>query len=102
LTIDALRLPDAFQLYQEIAPFVEKADIHEESLTFLHRVIGRMRERDPYAYIRSVCLMSGKTQDEIIQMKSDTILQLFIDGLTANQIISLLEFGERVGFSHAG
>ena len=102
MTIDPLRLPDALKLYREIAPFVEQGDLGEPALTFLHRVIGRMKERDPYAYIHCVCLMSGKAQEEIFEMKSDEVLQLFLSGLTINQVVSLLEFGERLGFAHGG
>jgi len=46
-------------------------------------------------------LMSGKEWEEIKELKSANVLELFISGLTINKIVSLDTFCKNVGYINA-
>jgi len=98
--IKPLGLEDALRLYGEIFPFIEVDDEKDFSLSSIQKIITNMRDRDPFAYINCVEIMSGKTQDEIIHSKVVDIFDLFLNGLVANHIPDLFLFCSGLRFRY--
>ena len=92
--INPLGMEDALRLYGEISPFIEYPDDETLTATFVREIIDQMREKDVDAYLRCIGIMTGKTDEEMIQMQALDLLELFIDGLRENQLLSLCQFGK--------
>ena len=76
----------------EISPFVEES-YDELSVDFIKKIVDKMREVDVDVYLRCIQIMTSKTDEELMKLQSLDILEIFIDGLRTNQILSLYKFG---------
>jgi hypothetical protein len=92
--INALRLYDIMKSY--VSGVVEK-DLN--SLDFIQGVIHQMNQRNPKDYCEAVAIMTGKDIQEIVDtVSTQQRFQLFVEGLSENKIISLMQMVEKVGY----
>jgi hypothetical protein len=64
--------------------------------------VRSIRESDEHKrYVDAVMLMSGVEWEELKQLNSMDVLELFIEGLSINRIARLHTFCKDVGYSYA-
>jgi hypothetical protein len=69
------------------------------SLDFIQGVIHQMNQRNPKDYCEAVAIMTGKDIQEIVDtVSTQQRFQLFVEGLSENKIISLMQMVEKVGY----
>ena len=100
--MNPLTLDKALQLYDIIGkylPEIEGDDI--DALKFVGTITKNIKESNHHRdYTDAVMLMSEKTWEEIKEMQSDEVLELFVDGLATNKIIELKSFCNAMRYSH--
>ncbi len=100
--MNPLTLDKALQLYDIIGkhlPEIEGDDI--DALEFVGTIVKNIRESEQHKdYTDAVMLMSEKKWEEVKEMQSDNVLELFFGGLIANKIIELKSFCNTMGYSH--
>jgi hypothetical protein len=101
--MNSLTLDKAMELYEILGAHIpEVEDENVDALEFIGKIIKRINDSNNHKdYTLSVEVMSGKSWEEIKQLNSDEVLDLFIDGLVNNKIISLKIFCESVGLDYA-
>jgi len=98
--MEALSLNKALELYEILGEHIP--DTEDDALDFIGKIVSGIRESGEHKrYVDAVMLMSGKEWEEIKELKSANVLELFISGLTANKIISLKTFCDSVGYGNA-
>ena len=97
-----LTLDKAVELYKILGDHVPEISEDETALQFIGKIVNNIRQSKQHEnYIDAVMLMSDKEWSEIKQMESESVLDLFIAGLTENKIVQLKSFFDAVGFNHA-
>lgn len=100
--MEALTFSKAMELYELLGahiPDVEDENI--DALDFIGKIVDDINASGHHeAYTLSIELMSGKTLQDLQEMASDDILDLFVDGLMQNRILDLKAFCDKVGFSY--
>lgn len=94
-----LCIKDALELYRILKPHLpETFDKDEIAATFVKKIIDNMAADDPDAYLQSVVLMSGKSEEELRESyDGQKVLGLFIDGLIKNHVVLLVDFSRAIG-----
>jgi hypothetical protein len=95
-----LMLNDALKLYDIMKPYVTGIDEKDlNSLDFVQGVIHQMNQINPKDYCESVSIMTGKNLQEIVDtMSTRERFMAFVNGLSENKIISLVQMVEKVGY----
>lgn len=97
-TLTKLNIREAIRLYVTIRPHLPDEPKPESFiLDYVKVVISSMKHKDPYAYLDTVLTLTGLTEEELREYSSVEILEMFIDGLVLNQILSLDSFCKRLG-----
>jgi hypothetical protein len=100
--MESLTLSKAMELYEILGPHIPEVDKDEDPLEFIGKIVRSIRESDEHErYVDAVMLMSGVEWEELKQLDSNEVLELFVNGLSKNKIVSLKSFCDSVGFSHA-
>jgi len=87
------------RLYKVLKPHLPKYKEGEEALEYFSKITKNIRTSGRHRdYVEAVSIMVGMPVKDIIQFESMEILQTFINGLTENRIISLVEFAQQVGY----
>ena len=93
-----LNLEKALELYTIIGKYLpEKGNEYSEPLDFIGTIVTNINESGNHRdYVNAVSIMSNVPVKELLKLKWDEILNLFFEGLTVNQIVSLKKFCESV------
>lgn len=93
-----LCIKDAFRLWKVIRPHLpESYDTNAPAVSFLHSIVNHMLETSPADYAKTLEILSGQTTEELAQKNVQELLEIFIKGLSENQVMILDEFCERIG-----
>ncbi len=93
-----LNLRDAFRLYDLIGKYLPDI-INDDPLEYIAEIIDNILLHDvSEVYIQSISLMSGISEDVLIEYNKEKLLALFISGFTENQIIVLKHFCTGIGY----
>lgn len=93
-----LSLPEALHLHRVIAPYLPEQTPDTLTLDYMRDVVDAMRLRAPEAYIRCIEIMMGKPFEEVLEMPSYDLLDIFTGGLQVNRILELKQFCEELGY----
>jgi hypothetical protein len=96
--MEPLSLSNALKLYDILQEHLPEFNKDEEPIEFIGKIIKSIRNSKSSAFIDATSLMVGIEIDELVQYPSDEILEMFVDGLSENRIISLKEFAIQVGY----
>ena len=100
--MEALTLNKAMELYELLGAHIPEVEDADDPLEFIGKITSNITESGEHEdYTNAVMLMSGKSWEEIKQLESEEVLDLFIDGLSINRIATLKVFCESLGFSYA-
>jgi hypothetical protein len=100
--MEALTFSKAMELYELLGSHIPDIDETDDPLEFVSKITGNITKSGQHEdYTNAVILMSGRSWEEIKQLKSEEVLNLFIDGLLINKIATLKVFCEKLGFSYA-
>ena len=96
-----LNLEEALELYSIIGKHLpEKFDERPEVLEFIGTIVDSINESGNHRdYVNAVSIMADVPIDELLKIDYEEILNLFIEGLTINQIISLKKFCESIDYA---
>ena len=99
--MEALTLNKAMELYELLGAHIPEVDDADDPLGFISKITSSIVASEQHKdYIDAVILMSDKPWEEIKQLKSEEVLNLFIDGLSVNKIFTLKVFCDNIGFSY--
>ena len=98
MKVRTLGLADAIELASILAPYVNVKSIRPDS-DALEFIAGIVEKVSPQEYLRCVCIMTKKTEEDVKKEDYSVILASFIAGLQRNRIISLLSFYKSLGFN---
>ena len=94
----SLPINKALQLYKLLAPYLPDTTTSTEVLDFAGKIIENLQNSENQQdYFTAITLMTDKDQDHFLQIGAVKTLELFIDGLVINDIVSLTSFCEKVG-----
>ena len=100
--MEALTFNKAIELYELLGKYIPDVNETDEPLEFVGKITGNITRSEQHKdYTDAVMLMSGKSWEEIKQLESEEVLDLFLDGLIANKIAKLKVFCDNIGFSYA-
>lgn len=101
--METLTLRESLELYDILGKYIPKVeDENNDALEFIGKIIDNVNTSGHHEdYINAIVLMSGRDWDEIKLLQSSDILDLFIEGLSVNQIVKLKSFFDMIGFAHA-
>ena len=95
-----LNLSNALKLYDIMKPYVNGVvETDLSSIDFIQQIIHKMSQRNPKDYCEAVAIMTNKSINEIVDtMSTQQRFQAFVEGLSENKIISLVQMVEKVGY----
>ena len=95
-----LNIRDALELYVKLEKFTPDYRDISDSLEFTGTIISNIRQSDtPEAFGESLLLMyPDKSAKELSEMEGDDIVLLFVEGLTENKFLALIEFCKVLGY----
>jgi hypothetical protein len=97
-----LTLDKALQLYDIIGKHLPQIEEDMDAMEFIGTIVKSIKESGQHKdYTDAIMLMSGKTWEELRDMKFDEVLELFISGLSENKIIELESFCNKMGYIYA-
>lgn len=98
-----LTLDKALELYEILGAHIPDVDDKDvDALEFIGKIVKDIRESNEHQnYVDAVMLMSDKKWEEVKTLESNDVLELFIEGLSMNKIISLKTFCDEIGFGYA-
>ena len=95
-----LMLNDALKLYDVMKPYVNGVvEENLNSLDFIQGIIHQMNQRNPKDYCEAVAIMTNKLIKDVVDtMSTQERFTAFVEGLSENKIISLVQMVEKVGY----
>jgi len=90
--MNPLPLNKAFDLYKLLKGCIP--DSGDSIITIAHEIIDKS---DDMSYIESVSLMSNIPVKILVRRESNEILDLFLEGISVNEILELKSFCESIG-----
>jgi len=96
-----LTIDKALELNELLKDHIPPVDDDHDALHFVGKImdsINLSKRHDDY--IDAVVLMSGQDWEEIKFLDSEKILELFIDGLSINRVVSLKSFCDVMGINN--
>jgi hypothetical protein len=93
-----INLSDALKLYDLLKDHLPVViDQDDDMLEFAGTIIDSMIKSSSHKnYVDAIMLMTGKTQDEVLQLGTQDALRSFMDGLVENDILLLKSFCEEL------
>ena len=98
-----LNIRDALELYTKLEKFTPNYKDIDDSLDFAGTIIHNIRQSDtPEAFGESLLIMyPDKTAKELSEMSGDDVVLLFMEGLTENKFLALIEFCKVLGYGRS-
>lgn len=94
MNIRILNIMDAFHLASIVSKYVDTTRLSPDALDFIQGIVEKI---EPQEYLTCVSIMTKKTEEDVKKEFSLDILTAFIEGLKANQIVSLVSFYKSFG-----
>lgn len=97
MRVRLLNLKEAFQLASVLSKYVDinKLNPNEDAIEFVAKIVEKIT---PGEYLFCSMLMTDKTEEDVVTEEPLDILSVFIEGLKANQVVSLISFYKSFGF----
>lgn len=90
------------ELYEILGTHIPDINEDDDWLEFVGKITSSITKSGQYEnYTDAIMLMSGKPWKEIKQLESEEVLDLFVEGLSANKIVKLKVFCDNIGFNYA-
>jgi hypothetical protein len=95
--VRVLGLEEAFELASILSNHVDVQRLNPDTdaLDFISDLLDKLA---PLEYLRCVQILTHLTDEDVEKQISLNLLAAFIEGLKANQVISLLSFCKSIGF----
>jgi len=88
-----LNIKKALELYKMLKDFIPEYELTDSYLDFTGKIIHNINNSEtPERFGESIILMTGISVKELSETKSVDVIRLFIDGLSENKFLSLLDF----------
>lgn len=85
---------DAFHLASIVSKYVDIQELSPDVVGFIQGIVEKI---SPQEYLTCVSIMTEKTEEDLKKEISLDILTAFVEGLKANQIVSLIAFYRSFG-----
>lgn len=96
-----MNLKRSLQLYKILEPYLPE-DLELEPFDFISIIVHNIKESENYkAYLDAIEFISGMPRVELIRMGTMELFELFAEGLTEVQIISLTKYCRDMGLNNA-
>lgn len=95
-----LNLNDAFHLYELINPFLPETTEEMELLEFAGKIVDNIIQTENHTkFVEILGLMYSKSREEILQIKPEDAIVMFMEGLVENNILWLKKFCMVIGYA---
>jgi hypothetical protein len=95
-----LNIKDALTLYKMLAPYTPKYENGSDILEFIGTIITNISaSKEPWIFADAILLMKDVSLDELKENETFENIQLFMDGLADNSVLSLMNFCEELGIN---
>jgi len=89
-----LNTRDALELYTVLLPIKKLVSFKDSGINIIKQIISLNGE----IFIKMLCIFTGKSRDDVIKMERYEAINLFSEGLLENNIPSLIQFWETLGY----
>ena len=96
--IKPLNLEKALQLYDLLGEYLPEDADESQFIDFVGKIMHNIREDESSVFVDALVLMTGNTEDEILDFPPEHGLQLFVTGLVINDVIRLREFCKEIHY----
>jgi hypothetical protein len=98
--MEPLSLSNALKLYDILQEHLPEFNKDEEPIEFIGKIIKNIRSSEKHRdYLDAVSIMTGISVIDLTRHSSEEVLEMFVNGLSTNKIISLKEFAQQVGYN---
>jgi hypothetical protein len=93
-----LNLEKALKLYDLLGEYIPDEIDETQFIDFVGKIVHNIREDEPSTFIDALVLMTGHSEDEILEFPPEYGLKLFMNGLIINDVIRLKEFCREIHY----
>ena len=95
-----LNLNNALRLYDIMKPYVNGVGEKDlSSIDFIQKVIHQMNQKEPRDYCEVIAIMTDKSIKDVVDtMSTQERFLAFVNGLSENKIVSMVQMVEKVGY----
>ena len=93
-----LQIEKALELYDLLDKYIPNYDKSQPILDFVSIIVKRIVDDHSPAFIKAITLMTDMNTEELSAFSPEHRLELFIAGLTVNNIVMLKRFCEDIGY----
>ena len=87
-----LNIDESYRLYRLVNPFYPKEIEGLQPVQLVSKILSKIKEINPIIYYRILSLLLDKPDEELDKIDAIDLLNSFIDGLSKNKIVTLVEF----------
>lgn len=96
--MNPLNLHNALKLYDVIAPHLPEEE-YKDGLEFISKIVDSIIEHEKHKdFIDIIVLSTEITQEEILKLSSQELLEVFAECLSVNKVLLLKDFCLRIGY----
>jgi hypothetical protein len=93
-----LNLPNALKLYDVIAQYLPE-DVNIDGIDFIKQIIDGIISKEKHKdFIDIIMLSTEISREDILELSSQELLELFAECLSINKILLLKDFCMRIGY----
>lgn len=97
-----MNLNDAYRLYKTLSPHTPRENIDEvDSLSFMQEIVHHCTDTGRHVdFVDSLKILTGLTTVELGKIEGMNLVEIFFEGLIANNFITLIIFFDELGVKH--
>ena len=93
-----LNLRNALALYDVLGKYVPE-ETYEDGLEFVGKIVENIISANKHKdFVQALLLMTNSSKEDLLTLDGSNTVSLFIECLTDNKFMDLLEFCRKVGY----
>ena len=93
-----LNIEKGLDLYLKLSPYLPKDVENLSSLEYLQSIVSNIKNGNPRDYVDALNILCNVDIEELKKHSTESILEMFIDGLKENKFFSLCIFLGSFGY----
>jgi hypothetical protein len=93
-----LNLENALKLFDLLGEYIPDDVDETQFIGFVGKIVHNMREDESSAFVDALVLMTGHSENEILEFPPEFGLKLFMNGLIINDVIRLKKFCKEIRY----
>ena len=93
-----LNLRKALQLYNLLGKYIPSTPC-QDGIEFVGIIVNNIVEANKHAdFMNALLLMSDASQEDLLALKPQEVISVFVECLAENKILQLVDFCNKVGY----